>query len=159
MAFKSIATLDNFSPVGRYIQEKMQCGTTLVPAAWKAIEDANVAYKRDCDVRLRGIVPRIQANKYVFMRKKCYNSEREKYKKLWPVAYGPFQVVSVNSDTFVMEMGTAHERISSDCDIRAPPLCSEVVLDTGKPVSTDSVMPDTSGLHRTPILPDPTQRL
>lgn len=78
------------------------------------------AYKREFDARRRGKPSPIRMSNYVFIRNVHYNWEREKLHKLWPAANGPFKVISLNSDTVVVEMGSACERISHDHVVLAP---------------------------------------
>lgn len=84
-----------------------------------------IAYKHGFDTRLHGnTAVQINGGDFVFVRKEFYNPGGEKCYKLWPVADGPFKVISSSSDTVVIKIGQKQERPSQDRLVVAPPPAS-----------------------------------
>lgn len=81
----------------------------------------------------------------VLIKNKHYNLERERRHKLSPVAKASFKAISLNFDTVVVEIAYAHERISRDRVVLAPPPSLEVILAPGNPVYTESATPEFLG--------------
>lgn len=124
------------------------------------MDRAQAVYKRDFDARLRGGRPEmITPGDFVFVRKEHYNPGREKRQKLSPVADGPVKVISVTTGTIVVKMGDAHERLSRDRVVLAPPPPTEATpatLDSTPEVDTTSGTPVVS---RPAVLPHPSRGL
>lgn len=129
LALEHKATLGNFPSAGDYRRNWKAWLKKLVPATRKSIARAQATCKRDFDVPLQ--LERAQLIKEVdlmFVRNDYYNPEREKHHKLSQVADGPFEVISVPTESVVVQVEDQHKRLSRDRATVAPPPSSKLVL-------------------------------
>ena len=154
-------TVSAYPSPGQYRDAWKSWLKKIVPVARKAMEKAQLSYKRNFDSRVRRPLPSIRVDEYVFLRKEYYNPEKERRHKLSPIADGPYRVVEVASDTVVLDIDNQRERISRDRVSLAPN--PNLELATGTIASGDSEQEESAPSDvvapRPSVLPHPDRDL
>lgn len=127
VAIEAQLTLSNYPSPGLYRNARKAWLTRIVLLARKAMEKAQLDYKRNLDSNVRRPLPRVQAIDWVFLRKEYYNPEKKGSHKLSLIVEGPYHVVFVSQDTVVLDIENRHKQISRDQVARVPNLNQEVL--------------------------------
>lgn len=121
-------------------------------------------YKRNVDARVTRNIPPIKTDDYLFFRKDYYSPQKKKRHKLFPIAHGPYRVVSMDDSgsTVVPGIKGEHGRISRDRVVLEPKTFLDVTTPPnylGKPPTQRVTPHSTAGISMPPILSTPTRGL